>query len=65
MKKEEAVVHHVHHKEETVDEYKREVTIQGINITVSLSSNFPKENIDFLIDKALSVLSKVKEVDNK
>ena len=61
--KEEAIVHHLHHKTEENDEYKREVTIQGINRTVSLSTNFPDENMDFLIKKALCVFKDIKEVE--
>jgi len=68
MKQEEiesgAVVHHIHHKEDVIDDFKREITIQGINTTVAMSTNFPEENIDFLVDKALSVFSKIKEVQD-
>jgi hypothetical protein len=62
--KKEGIVHHIHHKEDAADEYKREVTIQGINTTVALSSNFPEENLDYLCNKALSVFNKIKEANN-
>ena len=61
--KEEAVVHMIHHKDLESDECKREVTIQGINRTVSLSSSFPNENMDFLVVKALQMFKDIKEVD--
>ena len=60
---EEAVVHHVHHKGEIGDEYRREITITGATATIGLSSNNPKENMDLLANKAVELFKRVKELD--
>ena len=59
----ESVVHHVHH-DERIDEYKREITVQGINITVTLSSNSPEEDMEYLIDRSVKILRDIKEIDH-
>jgi len=59
----ESIVHHLHHREES-DEYKREITISGVNRTVTLSTNFPDENMDYLIEKSIKILKDIKEVKN-
>ena len=54
------VVHHIHHKAE--DETNgREVSINGGIFSVSLTSNDPEENIEFLTEKALYILRKLKQ----
>ena len=54
----EAVVHHIHHKDEN-EGYKREVSINGSVYSVSLSSDDPEENIDFLTGKSLKILKEL------
>ena len=53
----EAVIHYVHHKEADAN---REVTINGSVYSVSLSSNDPEEDIDYLTAKAIEILKEVR-----
>jgi hypothetical protein len=57
----EAVVHYVHHREADAN---REVTINGSVYTVSLSSNDPEENIDYLSKKAMELLNQLRKEGN-
>ena len=59
----ESVVHYVHHNEK-VDDYKREITVQGINIAVTLSSTSPVEDMDYLIDRSVRILKAIKDIDH-
>lgn len=61
---EAGVVHHIHHRpHEEIEEYKREITLTGSTATINISSNDPKENVDFLAGKAKELFCKVKEMD--
>lgn len=53
----EAVVHHIHHTDESG--YKRELSINGSVYSVSLSTDHPKETINFLTEKALFILKEL------
>jgi hypothetical protein len=57
----EQIVHYVHHQEADVN---REVTINGSVYTVSLSSNDPEENIEYLTKKAMELLNQAKKEGN-
>jgi len=57
----DAVIYNIYHKAEHEELFKREVTINGSVHSVSLSSDNPKENIDYLSDKALFILKQLKE----
>ena len=59
-KLEGGIVHHIHHKAEE-DINNREVSINSGTFTVTLASNDPKENIEFLTEKALYILEKLKQ----
>ena len=54
----EAIVHHIHHNSD-VDAFKREVSINGNIYSVTLSSDQPEENIEFLSSKALEILKQL------
>ena len=56
---EEAVVHHIHHKQGDGG-YKREVTINGSVYSISLNSDDLQENTDYLTDKALNIIKQLK-----
>jgi len=59
----EAVVHHIHHKEPTCEGHKREVSINGTTYSISLSSDDPVEDMNFLSTKCMEMLKKlIKEV---
>jgi len=58
------VVYHIHHKAyDEIDEYRREITLTGSTTTINISSNDPKENIDFLAGKAKELFRNVKRMD--
>ena len=59
----DGIIHHVHHQAEDTDQYRREVSISGATHNISLSSNDPKEDIEFLSAKALNLLKSIKESD--
>ena len=54
----DGVIHHVHHQAEDSDQYRREITISGATHNISLSSSYPKEDIEFLCAKALDLLKR-------
>jgi hypothetical protein len=54
----EAVVHHIHHKDHD-DGYRREVSINGSIYSISMSSDDPKENIEYLSDKSMKILKEL------
>jgi hypothetical protein len=56
----EAVVHHIHHKDHD-DGYRREVSINGSIYSISMSSDDPKENIDYLTNKGLFIIKQLKQ----
>jgi hypothetical protein len=59
-KLEGGIVHHIHHKaEEKINN--REVSINSGTFTVTLASNDHEENIEFLTEKALYILGKLKQ----
>lgn len=54
----EAIVHHLHHRDQN-DGYKREVSINGSIYSVCLSSDDPEENIEFLTKKSMEILKEL------
>ena len=54
----EAVVHHIHHNDDN-EGYKREITINGSVYSISLSSNDPEENIEYLTGKSMEILKEL------
>lgn len=57
----DAVVYNIYHKAEQEELYKREVSINGSVYSVTLSSDNPKENIDYLTNKGLFILKQLKQ----
>lgn len=61
---EEYVMHHVHHKEGE-DEPRREILISSATCVIGASSNYHKEDIDFLFDRSYRMLNKIKKQDRE
>jgi hypothetical protein len=57
----DAIVYNIYHKVEQDELYKREVSINGSVYTVTLSSDNPRENIDYLTEKGLFILKQLKQ----
>lgn len=55
----DAVVYNIYHKAEQEALYRREVSINGSVYSVSLSSDNPKETIDYLTEKGLFILKQL------
>jgi len=55
----EAVVHHIHYQKQTCEGYKREVSINGTTYSISLSSDDPVEDMNFLSTKCMEMLKKL------
>ena len=43
----------------------RQITIASLNESVNLLSSYPEESMDYLTDKALELLNKIKNGDEK
>lgn len=56
----EAVVHHIHHKDHD-DGYRRELNINGSIYNVSLCSNDPEENMEYLSKKSMEILKQLRK----
>lgn len=54
------IVHHIHHNAEE-DSNNRQVSINSGTFTVTLTSNDHEENIEFLTEKAMYILGKLKK----
>jgi hypothetical protein len=57
----ESVVHHIHHKEELVEDHQREISITGTMATVTISSNARTDTIDRLSKTAKELFKYLKE----
>ena len=58
LEEQQNFVHHIHHKDAN-NGYRREVTINGSVYSISLSSDDPDENMDFLTRKAMKILKQL------
>lgn len=56
-----AVVYNIYHKVDEEEAYKREVSINGAVYSVTLSSDNPEENIEYLTEKGLFILKQLKQ----
>lgn len=52
---------HYHFPKTESERYKREITIVGTVHSISLGSDDPNENIDFLTTRAINVLNQLKQ----
>jgi len=54
----EAVVHHVHYNKSS-EAFKRTVSINGAVYSISLSSDDPQENIEYISGKSMKILKEL------
>ena len=55
----DVVIKHIHSEREP--DYLREISITSPLYSITLTSSFPEEDMEFLIEKSLFVLKKLKE----
>lgn len=55
----DAVVYHIHHQQNDNEGYRREISINGAVYSISLCSDYPEEDIDFLAKKSMEILKQL------
>ena len=59
IKDAENIVHHYHHHDAEDKGFNREITINGSIYSISISSNDPDENMDYLAKKSMNILKEL------